>query len=351
MVTLVIMYLGLGALTLLICVLGNPIGSLCGVLDEPDTDRKLHFRAVPLVGGLAVLLPVWVLSLVLAFTGSTPLIYGALAFAIAAFFTLGFVDDRRRLPAHLRLFVSTVLCGGLLAVVGDFQLISLKFSFLPAAVPLGAFSAAFTILVLVGFLNAVNMADGTNGVVIGLSLIWSVLLLNDAPPEIVPLLITLSVGLVITLAFNLKGRVFLGDSGVYALSVLIGLFAIYSYILRYPQLPADTVMIWFLIPVLDCLRLMISRMLNGRSAFSPDRDHLHHRLLVLMPHTWTLVCYLLVVGVPSLLAVMFPSLNGYWIVLSLGLYGMIYAATKIRIFTKTSLLRSSKSESATASRS
>lgn len=344
MVPLLITCLGLGALTFLICVLANPIGRLCRVLDEPDSDLKLHSRTTPLVGGLAVLLPVWALCLVLAVTGEAAIFYGTLAFAIAAFFTLGFLDDRRQLTAKLRLIASIVLCGGLLAAVGDYQVISLKFSFLPAPVPLAAFSAAFTILVLVGLLNAINMADGINGLVIGLSLVWSVVLLNDAPPEILPLLIALSVGLVITFAFNLKGRVFLGDSGAYALSVLIGLFAIYSYNSRSPQLPADTVMIWFLIPVLDCLRLMISRMLGGRSPFSADHDHLHHLLLRLMPHTWTLVCYLLLVGVPSLLAVTFPSLNVYWIVLSLGLYGTICAVGKMRVLAKTPSVRSSEPE-------
>ena len=39
-----------------------------------------------------------------------------------------------------------------------------------------------------------------------------------------------------------------------------------------------TVIVWFFIPVIDCLRLMITRRMSGRSPLSADRDHFHHRL-------------------------------------------------------------------------
>ena len=165
----------------------------------------------------------------------------------------------------------------------------------------------------------------------GLCLIWCTVLLDEAPLEIQPLLIVLALGLVIALIFNLRERLFLGDSGVYALSIFIGLLAIYSYIARYPQLPAETVMIWFLIPVLDCLRLMAKRVFKGRSPLSADKDHLHHLLLSVMPYKWALISYLLLVGIPSVLAVVLPRLNIYWIALSVIFYLTIFVMDRMRV--------------------
>ncbi len=41
----------------------------------------------------------------------------------------------------------------------------------------------------------------------------------------------------------------------------------------------ETVIVWFFLPVMDCLRLMIQRPMQGRSPFEGDRNHFHHRLL------------------------------------------------------------------------
>ena len=71
-------------------------------------------------------------------------------------------------------------------------------------------------------------------------------------------------------------RLFLGDSGAYALSIAIALLVIYVYGVKFSVLPADVVALWFVVPTVDCPRLMITRVLAGRSPFSSDRNHLHH---------------------------------------------------------------------------
>ncbi len=82
---------------------------------------------------------------------------------------------------------------------------------------------------LVALQNAVNMADGKNGLVIGLSLIWIAALAAYAPVQLTPILIVLAIGLRITMVFNLRNKLFLGDAGSYALSVVIGALTIYAY--------------------------------------------------------------------------------------------------------------------------
>ena len=157
------------------------------------------------------------------------------------------------------------------------------FSFLRAPVFLHGWAPLFTVICLVGLQNAVNMADGKNGLVLGLSFVWIMCLLAYAPSHLTPLLSVLAIGLVIAAPFNWKGRLFLGDSGAYALSIAISVLVIYVYGVKFAVLPADVVALWFIVPIVDCLRLMVTRVLAGRSPFSSDRNHLHHILNDLMP--------------------------------------------------------------------
>ena len=150
------------------------------------------------------------------------------------------------------------------------------------ALYLGLLGGPFALLCLLGFQNAVNMADGADGLVIGMALGWVGLLLLHAPPELTLFLWICGASLATTLPFNLRGKLFLGDAGSYAVSVLIGMAAIHTYNAS-ADLSAANVMLWFILPVADCLRLIGTRLRMGRSPFEPDRNHLHHRLAAVMP--------------------------------------------------------------------
>ena len=136
-------------------------------------------------------------------------------------------------------------------------------------------------------------------------------------------LLVFAVCLCVALGFNLAGRLFLGDSGTYAISVFVGLLTIYCYKVGFHALRAEIVVLWFLVPITDSLRLIARRVITGRSPFTSDRDHLHHILAHLMPWRWGLVAYLALAGVPGLLALALPSLALVWIVLALAFYGIV----------------------------
>jgi UDP-GlcNAc:undecaprenyl-phosphate/decaprenyl-phosphate GlcNAc-1-phosphate transferase len=296
------------AITLTVCFGARWIGLRLGVMDRPDGNRKLHARTTPQVGGLAVGIPIVLFALVQAFaTEFTPL-YATIAVAGAALLVLGTIDDRRHIRPALRLGASFLICVGVLYAVPGLQVAFLKFTGFASALYFDSMWVwVFSLICLVGLQNAINMADGKNGLVVGLSLIWSALLWLHAPEHMRLLIEVLVLGLAITFAFNLAGRLFLGDGGTYTLGGLIGLLAIYCYVVGVPRLTADTVMLWFLIPVLDCLRLIVSRLRQGRSPFSSDLNHLHHILAELMPWRWGLAVYLALVGVPALLALAAPE--------------------------------------------
>ncbi len=317
-------YVLLGALSLLICLAARPLGRMAGVLDVPDGKRKTHARTTPLIGGVAAMFPVTVMCAYLAATTAYLPFYATLGVSALAFLLVGLVDDRGQIRPLFRLILSTALCYGAVLAVPALRVDFLLFSFYPHLLaPEAWVLLPFTVVCLVGLQNATNMADGKDGLAIGLSLLWTALLLAYAPDHLRPLLLVLAVGLGITLAFNLNGRLFLGDSGSYSISAFVGLVTVYCYHVGFPVLRADAVALWFLIPVVDCLRLMAVRLTMGRSPFSSDQNHLHHVLMRWMPWRWGLPFYLALVGLPSMLAHWLPSLTVLWALGVLVVYGFV----------------------------
>lgn len=317
------------ALTLSVCLKAESIGRLLGIMDVPDPEgRKRHRQATPLVGGLAVVLPLIAVALYNGWATGIP-IFHAYALVLAGGLTLGLLDDRNHLPPSFRLGAAALVAFIGIWMFPAFEIQFLRFTFLDVPIFTQGWGLGFTVLCLVGLQNAVNMADGKNGLVIGLSFIWGVILLFYAPVHLYPLLATLLAGLAITLFFNLQSKLFLGDAGAYALSLAVGLLALYIYNVSFVAVPADMVALWFLIPVIDCVRLMARRMMQRRSPFSPDREHLHHVLLRFMGWDKALIAYLSIVFVPCLLAMWLPGLTLLWAGLVVTVYVMVLATAHV----------------------
>jgi UDP-GlcNAc:undecaprenyl-phosphate GlcNAc-1-phosphate transferase len=126
---------------------------------------------------------------------------------------------------------------------------------------------------------------------------------------------------------------FLGDSGSYSLSFIIALLTLYVYDIAFAALPADLIALWFLIPVVDCLRVMSARAARGHSPFASDRGHLHHILYRRLPWRWGLAVYFGLAGVPGLLASFAPHTTLAWGLASLCCYGVIIAWPQSRTRT------------------
>ena len=198
-------------------------------------------------------------------------------------------------------------------------------------IPLGIMAFPFTILCLVGLQNAINMADGMNGLLIGLSMFWTACLLKHAPDQLTPYLILMLLGLAILLLYNLAGALFLGDAGSYAIGGTIGILMIYAYQSADGSLPMLTVVLWLLVPVVDCLRVIPMRVLQRRSPFEPDKNHLHHRLDRRWGWPKCLVIYLALVVIPGAIGALQPELSLAMIVLSLACYGGLLLITRNRL--------------------
>lgn len=310
-------------IALLVGVNAARIGAGLGLLDYPDTDggRKRHGRITPLVGGLAVATASVAAALIVRAVLPPPTLHLAwLAGAVSVMFLIGAIDDRFHLSPVLRLGAALVVLVLLISDVPDFSLGFLRFAGQDQLLLLGLLGPVFTLLCLLGLLNAVNLADGKNGIVAGMGLIWTLVLAAHVPAAMLPVLAAAGVALFVIGGFNMAGRLFLGDGGCYAISTLFGLLAIYAYNHDFETMRADDVAVLFAIPVFDTVRLMAVRVRRGRSPFEGDRDHLHHHL-----HEWIgwptgLMVYLLMVAAPNVGALVWPGSGLIWLVVSLLLY-------------------------------
>lgn len=328
---------GLAALCVALVVgLGAaPLGKTLGLLDFPDTDggRKRHARITPLVGGIALMLGVTAAcSLTLWLLPMGPWTQQHLSWLggiLVAMYLIGFADDRFALGPVIRLVLTIAALWLVLAFAPDFSLGFLRFSGQATVWPLGGWGDAFALLCLVGLLNAVNMADGKNGVVLSLGLIWTAVLATRLPAAFLPVLAAAGVVLAVLLFFNMRGRLFMGDGGSYTLSALFGLLAILAYNNDFAKMRADDVAVMFAVPVFDTIRLMVTRRLAGRSPFEGDRDHLHHHLHHRCGWPLGLCVYVALVAGPNFAAVALPGTGLIWLAASAVCYVATLALTRL----------------------
>lgn len=304
------LFLGVtGAFAAGLAAFGRPFAFWAGLVDDPKGNpRKLHQAPTPLTGGLCVLPMALAGLLLVALVGDAGRAgaAGMVSIAVAVLITMivGMWDDRKPLAALPRL----AICGGvflwvlLMAPVLTVRL--LNFQVFNFVAELGIFAIPFTVLCLLALQNAINLADGKNGLVIGLSLIWTCTLLalaltSDTPHPATLSLSAAATALAVVLPFNLRGKLFLGDSGTYGLGAFLGLMTIWLH-RSGVGLKTFDIVIMYLVPVADMIRLFVIRIRSGRSPFAGDRSHLHHYLVDGIGLRAGLFTYYSLVAVPIL---------------------------------------------------
>jgi UDP-GlcNAc:undecaprenyl-phosphate/decaprenyl-phosphate GlcNAc-1-phosphate transferase len=140
-----------------------------------------------------------------------------------------------------------------------------------------------TVLWIVGIVNAINLIDGLDGLAAGIVFfagITNFVVAYMAGNALLAVVMAVMLGAVIGfLFFNFNpARIFMGDSGSYFLGFLLGTSSISGY--KASTAVALLVpMIALGVPIFDTLFTVVRRFLERRPLFSPDRGHIHHRLL------------------------------------------------------------------------
>ncbi|GAA4854058.1 hypothetical protein GCM10023332_01600 [Luteimonas vadosa] len=213
-----------------------------------------------------------------------------LPFAVSALILIvvGLVDDVVDLRWWWRI-LSHVVAALIMVYWGGVRVEYVGLLFSDTPVVLGVWSVPLTVFATVGIINAVNMADGADGLAGSLCLAALVMLgmaaLYAGNDLLFGLLVPMLAAIVAFLAFNLRfpwqrrARVFLSNAGSTFLGFTIAWLAFrLTQNAAHPVSPALAP--WLLAPpVIDCLVLIVRRIKLGRSPFHGDRDHMHHLLL------------------------------------------------------------------------
>ena len=100
---------------------------------------------------------------------------------------------------------------------------------------------------------------------------------------------------------NLKGKIFMGDSGIYISSFFLSYLIIKNYNINI-RINADLIFILMMLPGIDMLRLFIFRILDKKNPFLPDKNHIHHLLLEKFTYWKTIIIINFAIIIPILLS-------------------------------------------------
>lgn len=296
------------------------LGFRVGLVDEPDGHRRVHTRATPRVGGIAIVIGATSAVLIPVVAGLVPgwmprtLPSGVLPLvgAGAIIFLLGLLDDFLDLRAVVKFAVETLVAVGLFysgVRIGTVALGGGLFYDLPTWVDL-----VLTVFWFVGLANAFNLIDGHDGVAGGVALLALATIsysavLNGNTVVALPTL-ALSGSVLGFLLFNLPpASVFMGDAGSLFLGfTLAGLGLIGARGGPQDAIPVLVPTLALGLPVLDTSLAIFRRFLRGDPVFRPDRGHIHHRLRDMgYPKTAVTLFMWGMAGIFSLMAVMLMS--------------------------------------------
>jgi UDP-GlcNAc:undecaprenyl-phosphate GlcNAc-1-phosphate transferase len=256
-----------------------------GAIDRPNA-RKMHDRPLPTSGGVAIVAGFLVAA---GLVGDDHQMRGQAFAAIMVGALLvslvGLVDDRKDLPAKLKLALQVVATVPLLAAGVTISVVSNPFH--PGMISLPHwFAAIVTVLWVVGVTNAINLIDGLDGLAAGVSAISCVALafiaLAWGQVAVAVLCAALAGAAVGFLPWNWHpAGVLMGDCGAYFLGYMIASVTVMGAFKMAAAIAIFVPILVLAVPLLDTVLSPVRRFLSGRPAFAADRDHLHHRLIAL----------------------------------------------------------------------
>jgi UDP-GlcNAc:undecaprenyl-phosphate GlcNAc-1-phosphate transferase len=306
------LFIATTAATAALCLLARPVADWLKVFDYPRGGRKGHAKPTPQTGGLAILFPLLLWSMGQWLLNPHEPLYLALLLSVAGVGLIGIMDDQSHLSANGRLLVLAVFTLIVFALDPQLAPKAIRWeSFGDAAISKPLFILG-AVVATAGFVSSVNMADGIDGLVPSALLIWCIGFDIYAAEPVRLVALALTGPIAVVLIFNLRGRVFLGDCGTFGLGFVMAILALAS--LRSGYLKAETLLVWFAMPVLDCLRVIAARLLRGRSPFRGGKDHFHHILADVFGRRRALYVYVATIFGTSTIATLMPATSVYILV-------------------------------------
>ena len=229
-----------------------------GAVDKPDA-RKVHHGLIPRLGGLAIYAGFMVSAI--ATIGFT---YDMVGIMLGATFLIivGITDDVVSLPPKIKLL------GQIIA----------------AAIPVVIFNINIEWVDLPRFINTVNLIDGLDGLAAGIATIASIaialLAFQMGQWVAAAAMVAMTGACLAFLQYNFNpAKIFMGDTGSMFLGYVIASISVMGSMKTAAAAVLIVPLLALAVPITDTLLAIVRRKSSGVPIFSPDKNHLHHRLL------------------------------------------------------------------------
>ncbi|WP_149554659.1 MraY family glycosyltransferase [Treponema pectinovorum] len=282
-----IAFLGLGIFLLSIFLIKKVI-KFCNKYSLYDSvsARKIHSGNIPRLGGIAIFVSFISGCVVYFLITDSAILFTKIPLLISCsiIFAVGILDDLFDLKAYTKLLAQLVATG--IVVFFGYRFQSIFGVSLNTSIFGRIFSSIFTYFWVVGIINSYNLIDGLDGlcstlalsVLITVALIYSQINTTEAM-----LCIFLCAGILGFLVFNFPpAKIFMGDNGSQFLGFMIAILPLYVTQVKNTSFEFNKVLVCIVlsaIPMTDTIASIWRRIRDKRPIMSPDKAHLHHKLL------------------------------------------------------------------------
>ncbi len=294
------------------------------IYDYPDSNRKIHSIPTPLFGGIIFYINIIFYLIILEYDNNLNLkLLSLLIILFSCFFILGFLDDKYSLSPVKKTFFIVLVLILVLPFENKLVLESLIFKDISLSIGLGKFNILFTLFCIYLFYNFLNFTDGANGITISLCIFWTIIFLTFGSIEKF-LLLSILISLLTLFFFNLKNKIFLGNSGTSLLSIVFGIFFIFNYNID-KSIKCDEIFLLMFIPSIDALRVIVERIINKKSPFNSDKRHLHHLLLKKFSIKFVIIPYFILSVLPYVTSLYINT------IVSFAMYLIVYSLIFLKL--------------------
>ncbi len=274
-------YLLLAIMSMAICMAIIPVmmrvAPYIGMVDRPD-ERKVHSVAIPRSGGIGIVIGILVPLLIwLDFSNFT------ISFIIgcAVLLIFGAWDDAKNIKPVYK-FVGQLFAAIIVVYYGEIYVH--HFPFIGVDALPNYIMQPFTVIAIVGMVNALNLSDGLDGLAGGdalISLAAIIYLASLFEGEVAMVIAATTVGGIFGfLRFNSHpAQIFMGDAGSQTLGFVLAVLAVYLTQQVNSVVSPVVALLLLGLPIIDSIVVFYLRARRGDSLVVAAKDHLHHRLL------------------------------------------------------------------------
>jgi UDP-GlcNAc:undecaprenyl-phosphate GlcNAc-1-phosphate transferase len=251
-------------------------------------ERKIHTGDIPRLGGIGFASSFIVFALVINFSTAESgfgLRFLPCLTALILILATGIYDDFKSLAPRYKLLIQII--AALCVIVSGYTFRYTVYFDSPLPLGPGIVRYAVTFLWIVGLTNAINFIDGVDGLAGGISLLtalgFALIFISSTDAKFTMLIcLCLAFSLLGFLAFNApfpKAKIFMGDGGSQFLGFTLALIPLIGRGDRVTTLPFLNAVALLSIPIFDTFSAIWRRIRDGRRIDSPDRAHIHHKLM------------------------------------------------------------------------